>query len=218
MSIDGTGESRPELAELLKHIPNLQRRARWLARSDSDAHDIVQDTLEKALRAWPRLRPSSNVGAWLGTMLSNTFIDSWRREACRRALSDQIDGLVSQPDDDPPPPPWHDISPGDLERAVARLPTRLRIVCELHVFRRMSYEQISERLRLPSGTIGTRLLRARQYLRAYLTEGTPASGVAVDAAPERSPAAPAAFIAPTPAPAPVPAPGAAPMRPAARAA
>jgi RNA polymerase sigma-70 factor (ECF subfamily) len=210
MSIDSTGEPRPELAELLKHIPNLERRARWLTRSEADAHDIVQDTLEKALRAWPRLRAGSNVGAWLGTMLSNTFIDSWRREACRRALCDQIDDLVSQPDDDPPPPAWLDISAADLKRAVARLPPRFRIVFELHVFRRMSYEEISRRLGLPSGTIGSRLLRARQHLHASLTEGTPIPG----AAPERTTAAPATLIAPTPAPVPA----AAPMRRAARAA
>jgi len=164
------GDEGSRHREVLDQLPNLQRRARALLACHADAADLVQDTVERALRALPRLRPGSDVAAWLNTLLNNRFIDGWRRADHRRLFPlDERTVAAPEPDEEPPPPRWLDISMGEIDAAIDRLPRDAAVILRLQLSTRLSYSQISRRLGIASGTVGSRLLRARWRLRDILT-------------------------------------------------
>ncbi|HEX2658911.1 MAG TPA: RNA polymerase sigma factor [Polyangia bacterium] len=155
--------------------PTLLRVALGLTRDPSEAHDLVQDALERALREWERFTPGTNVRAWATTILSRLFIDRWRqrRRQPKFVGLEAIETPTHAADpkaDDAPPAPWETVTEADLTWAVSQLPQDLRVVFELNVNGGLSYLQISEAASIPVNTVGTRLLRARKHLRARLCE------------------------------------------------
>jgi RNA polymerase sigma-70 factor (ECF subfamily) len=156
----------------VRHHAALLRSALVLTRDLSDAHDLVQDALERALREWARFTPGTNVRAWMMAILSRLFIDRWRKQRCRpRFVS--LDGLDPPAEDDQQQErdtSWEAITPADLRRAATLLPQGLRRVFELSAFGRLSYAEISAMTGIRVTTVGTRLLRARRQLRALLRD------------------------------------------------
>lgn len=152
--------------------PALMRVALRLTRNTSEARDLVQDALERALREWARFTPGTNARAWVTAILSRRFIDAWRRRR-RQPRFVGIDN-IQLPDshdrmgDARPAPSWEDVTDADLEWAIAALPAPLRRVFELNMIDELSYLEISTALEIPINTVGTRLLRARRRLRALL--------------------------------------------------
>jgi RNA polymerase sigma-70 factor (ECF subfamily) len=150
------------------HEPALRAVALRLCRSPSDAHDLVQDALERGLRNYDRLPPGSNVRAWLVSILRNRFIDS-----CRRGLREvnDDDGAAERlpaPEADEPEPTWARITSDELRAAVGKLREEFRLVYQLHALEGRSYQDIAEQLGIPKATVGTRLIRARRKLKALL--------------------------------------------------
>ncbi len=134
----------------------------------ADARDLVQDTLERGLQRINQLPPGSNLRGWLGTILHNRFID-----LCRSRSREPVEPLddkasASAPQDTAAEAPWEKISAEELHQAVDRLDDDLRTVCRLHGLERRSYKEIAQRLSIPVGTVGTRLIRARSKLRSLL--------------------------------------------------
>jgi len=168
-------------AELVRHLPRLEWRARSLLPDPAAADDLVQDTVEKALRALPRLRPGSNVGAWLERLLSNTFIDRWRR-AGRQGQLVSIDVVDLAAPLDEAEPAWLEISDADLRAAVEQLPPKLGAVFRMHELGQLQYDEIGRRLGVPEGTVGTRLRRARERLRDILTAAIAAPPISIASA------------------------------------
>lgn len=151
------------------HEPALTLLAENLTPSKADARDLVQDTFERALRAWDRLPADSNVRGWLVTILHNLFIDRCRR--ARRApttpISDDLEAPPSSPEE-AAPPAWAGVTPEQLRAALSELDGEFRRAYELHALERRSYRQIADELGIPMNTVGTRLLRARRKLRVIL--------------------------------------------------
>jgi RNA polymerase sigma-70 factor (ECF subfamily) len=176
----------------------LMRLALGLTHDAGDAHDLVQDALERALREWARFTPGTNAHAWTSAILSRLFIDRWRRRKRQPRLVDLerleangagalcgggIAGAWGAAPDTAvvPPPPWEAVSDAELTAAVARLPARLRAVYELSMTEHRSYVDISLAVGIPVSTVGTRLLRARRHLRATLERQLAARGGRRDA-------------------------------------
>jgi RNA polymerase sigma-70 factor (ECF subfamily) len=129
----------------------------------------VQDTFERALRAWDRLPEDANVRAWLVTILNNLFLDRCRR--ARRAPRVEGSGPtptveVASPEHTAPQP-WANVTSAEVRDAVAQLDGDFRRAYELHLAGR-SYRQIAAELGVPTNTVGTRLLRARLKLKRIL--------------------------------------------------
>jgi RNA polymerase sigma-70 factor (ECF subfamily) len=153
--------------ELMRHRSNLRGLARLLAGDRSDADDLVQDTIEHALRASSRFKPGTNMNAWLRRIMRNLFTDSCRHGSRVRSLSAQEIDLLSA--SDPQPVSCLDlISIEDVMGAVASLKPLHREAFDLACVSRLSYRAIAARLRIPMSTVGTRLRRAKDQLRRVL--------------------------------------------------
>ncbi|MFL9893575.1 MULTISPECIES: sigma-70 family RNA polymerase sigma factor [Paraburkholderia] len=159
--------------EVISWLPQLRRYARALTGDRAWADDLVQDTAERALARWAAFRPDSNLRAWLLTILRHLYIDQLRgrREIAvdeesapwrnLEAPQGEVDGLVLR----------------DLQRALYCLPVEQREVLLLVCVEDLSYQEASRALGVPIGTVMSRLSRAREHMRALLTEG-PAQGPA----------------------------------------
>ena len=152
------------------HITQLRRRALALARNQADAEDLLQDTLERALRALPGLRPDSNVGGWLSTLMNHRFIDRWRMERRHRPLEAAEHVAIAEPD---LKPSWWDLTPAEIEAAMAKLPRASANLLHMRYQRRLPYSEIARRLGTNCDTVGSRLFRARQRLKEILIAQNP---------------------------------------------
>jgi RNA polymerase sigma-70 factor (ECF subfamily) len=166
------GDDARFAAAAREHAELLLALARKLCRDDAEARDLVQDTYERALRAWPSLPPASNVRAWMVTILHNLFIDRCRR-AKTRGRVEPLDEVQVAAEAPAAPTPWQDISPEQLAAAIAQLPEEFRRVYALHSQGR-SYDELAAELGIPKNTVGTRLLRARKKLRELLEKAVTA--------------------------------------------
>lgn len=137
-----------------------------LCRDPANAKDLLQDTYERALRAWERMPADANVRGWLVTILNRLFIDRCRR--AKRATVVDLD-LLDPPCAEPAAPPvWANVTGDQLAKAMARLDDEFRQVYVLHAIEGRSYREIAEALGIPGATVGTRLLRARRKLKEIL--------------------------------------------------
>jgi RNA polymerase sigma-70 factor (ECF subfamily) len=150
-------------AELVaQHEPMLQRFALRLTRHPPDAKDLVQETLERATRKFHQLQPGTNAAAWLTTILANLFNDHLKHE---KVAFKALPELARINDIDPT---VETITDAVLYGAIQQLEPELREVVELCYLQRRKYRDVARQLGVPTGTIGTRLLRARARLREIL--------------------------------------------------
>ena len=179
MAIFNTKRRRFE-QEAMTHIDALYGTAMRLTRDPDSAEDLVQETLLKAFKHYDSLRPDSNLKAWLTRVLTNTFINPYRRKQVRHRSQELYD------------PDWmnervssnwaHNAAkrPGQqvvdrfirdkLSEAVAQLPEPYRQVLLLTDVEELAYKEVAEVLDIPIGTVMSRLHRARRKLRTMLSE------------------------------------------------
>jgi RNA polymerase sigma-70 factor (ECF subfamily) len=145
----------------------LLNRARSLV-GPSEAEDLVQSTMEKALLHLDSFQPHSNLVGWLKRIMVNLMADEWRRR--RLLLQQDVD-----PDTIPSEPAteletWEGLTAADVRAAARGLPPGFRQVFELHHEWHLPYGVIARQLHVPLGTVGSRLKRAREQLRVVLVE------------------------------------------------
>jgi RNA polymerase sigma-70 factor, ECF subfamily len=149
----------------------LRRSALRLARSSADADDLVQETVLRAWRSWPRYTERATCRAWLHRILRNTFVTRYRLERRRRevlalpALRLEQEAALSQAQ------PRE--AQGGMDDALAlglgTLREDQRRVLWLVDVQRCSYQDAADALGIPIGTVMSRLHRARGTLRGQLT-------------------------------------------------
>src|SRR5579862_408016 len=150
---------------------SLYNFARWIARDSNDAEDLVQETYLKALRSFASFRPGTNFRAWMFRILRNTFLSSRSRLERRMtvAMDSDRDGSELAVDTDTPETILMNRSYSQLiQRAIDDLPVLYRetlLLCEVE---EMSYQEIGEILSIPTGTVMSRLARARKAVRQTL--------------------------------------------------
>jgi RNA polymerase sigma-70 factor (ECF subfamily) len=155
-----------------EQVSPLLGRALRLTHNLDDAWDLVQDTLERALARMPAGMPPNEARAWLMTVLRNLFIDRIRgkKPALFAAHVDALGGLAAAEEEEPGQ--WSYFGIDDVVACLGRVPPALRRVYEMYALEGLSYRQISEHLGLPAATVGTRVLRARAWLRKLLLQKT----------------------------------------------
>jgi RNA polymerase sigma-70 factor (ECF subfamily) len=151
-----------------EHEAALTAIARRLCGNQADADDLVQETYERALKAWDRYSDRGNLRSWLAAILNNRFIDRCR-EARRAPRTEEIDDRALPAPEPVAPPAWANVTPEAVQAALAEIGSTFRSVYELHVAGK-SYDEIATELGIPKSTVGTRLIRARRKLKALLVE------------------------------------------------
>jgi RNA polymerase sigma-70 factor (ECF subfamily) len=166
--------SRQQLGALIvQNMGGLERYAYSLTSQPADAQDLVQETCRKALVAHAMFVPGTNVGAWLRCILRNTHRDRIRHDRHEIPLTDLCESWASPVVEDQPF--WNRVSDEDVDQALARLPPIYRSVYVLRATEGRSYHEIARALRIPEGTVATRLSRARRVLRRLLLDAPPAT-------------------------------------------
>lgn len=153
---------------VIEHLPRLRRYASALTRDSERAEDLLQDTLERAYRKWHLWQPGSNLRAWLFTVMHNVYMNQIAREARQPAALplDEALGESTAASNE-----MH-MATRDLLAALAQLPDEQREVVLLVCLEDMKYEEVAHVLRIPTGTVRSRLARGREKLRR-LMEGLP---------------------------------------------
>lgn len=152
--------------QLALQIPRLRRYARALTHNTAWADDLVQDTLERALRRRWLFRLNSNLTAWLFTILYRLYLNDVARA---RTVSITADAGAQAEQIDPAQ--TNDVALQiDMQRALASLSTEHRAVIVLIGLEQLSYKETSDVLGIPIGTVMSRLARARDQLRLHLSD------------------------------------------------
>ena len=153
--------------EIESLMPRLSSFARFLTKNASDADDLVQDSVERALLKSSQFTPGTNLRAWMFTIMRNTHINEIRRRARRGVTTDAYDcedlfPVAADQEDR--------IELRDVARAYDRLSDDHRKVIELAGIQGRSYREMSELLDVPVGTVRSRLSRARAQLTDMMAE------------------------------------------------
>ena len=146
--------------------------AHWLTQNREEAEDLVQETYAKALRGFASFQPGTNFRAWMYRILRNTFLTS--RTGLKSALTSPLEEEVYSLEAGTPQTPETILierSNQDLvQAAIEELPIPFREILLLCEVEEMSYQEISETLSVPMGTVMSRLSRARGALRSILKQ------------------------------------------------
>lgn len=153
-------------AEALPHMPALFRVAMWLAHERAAAEDLVQETFAQALASFHRYEKGTNCRAWLVKIMYHMNGKRLRGGSRLRLVSDTEERIAETVAYEPPTP--QGVSDEDVLAALARLPQQFQEAVVLSDVEEMSYREIADALRIPVGTVMSRLHRGRKLLRAEL--------------------------------------------------
>ncbi len=167
-TVQAYSELRRRLPELL---PELRSRALRMARDASEADDVVQDTVERALRFEHQYEPDSNLRGWLARILHSVFITRCRsqRRQQRAFQTVALDPCAWMASD--PTPAMCELSP-NAARALGAIPESFRQAIELVDLADLSYRDAAEAIGVPLGTVMSRLHRGRKLLAQALASRT----------------------------------------------
>lgn len=178
----------------MPHLNELYAMALRLTRHEKDAEDLVQDAFLKAYVHFDQFRRGTNCRAWLFRILTNSFINGYRRRAKEREILD-VHEQAGDPAErffslechdryaNPESRLLHDTVGDELKGALEALPVDFRTVVMLADVHEFSYREIAEMMATPVGTVMSRLFRGRRMLRQKLWRYAMELGI-LDAAPE----------------------------------
>jgi len=152
------------LSKLEENIPSLRRYAWTLLRNSSDADDLVQECLLKALDRIDTLRSTSDLRSWLFTIMHNLYVNRWRRMKLRtRLAADNAEAELAVG-----PSQQASAELQDVLRGLSTLTEEQRQIVLLVAVEGFQYGEVAAMLGIPVGTVMSRLSRARDRLREFV--------------------------------------------------
>ncbi len=160
-----------------------------MTRNPPDAEDLVQDTLVRAYRFYDRYQPGTNFRAWLYKILTNTYINSYRKKQVRpqeSSLENTEDfflyNQLAQASEDGGVNVENAVldrlGAADIQRAIDQLPPQFRTAVQLADVEGLSYAEVAEATGVAKGTVMSRLFRGRRLLQRALWQQAQMAGYA----------------------------------------
>ena len=176
-------------ADALPFLPSIYAGALRLTRNPPDAEDLVQEVFLRAFRAFSSFRPGTNLKAWLYRILTNTFINEYRRRQRQpqTVSGDEVEDWYlyqRMADSDMEPSAetevFERLPDEEVREALASLPETFRMAVWLADVEGFSYKEIAEITDVPIGTVMSRLHRGRKSLEKQLWETVRERGLVRD--------------------------------------